>query len=271
MVLESLRPNTPINVRDLTIDAPKQLEISPFDPEAEITQDDWTRIMSDLTSQKFFGLASGWEYLPGVLVLDPAKREELGQEILRYNRIYRAQAFATEEEARRTEPWPISPDQYFSCMRIVDPQDLPANLRTGDIRDIERRIPTLNLIDTFINKLIIPQLNTNGLSQSRVSSVLTSRREAGINEYFKSVAIYRVLLPSRKFNIAPDDWKKARLALVEERSKDNMFEFVKLAKDMKIAAAKSAEVTRDGLQITMLPKAPDFTNSTPPLPEMRRF
>jgi hypothetical protein len=50
-----------------------------------------------------------------------------------------------------------------------------------------------------------------------------------------------------------------------------MFNFVKLAKDMKIAAAKSVELTRDGLQITMLPNVLDFTSPTPPLPELRRF
>lgn len=275
MVLESLRPDAPINVRSLVIEEPTKpdpLEITPGDWQGMneyllksfehynqfgVTQ--MSKLMKVLAPEKRNNVISGWNldvdyftrstvldtdptYLAAVKILfpesDPNKYfEDLSQKVFVNNMITRIRPQLTDS----TSPFEIS-----------------------DITSNWPKVLTL-----------FPQLaESTPIAKEKVEQI-KNRFETGYKggtNYARVLSHIRLFIPKELIPGEMDskDWDNLAGELSKYRANRNWLRFAETAEIIKILKADEVKITENGWEFKM-PPAEKFASPLPPLPEARKF
>ena len=281
-----------INIHELTIEEPEKKSELRFDPERDITEEDWRNMRQLLEEyrkddeRKSHGSGQEVMYFSGqamymkilnptvVLNLDETAWQVMRQDLER-NRIQpdRYGVFP----GHGLSDWGLFARQARE-MKILDPEidlNLNENAWQGmrqllDSRRTDKKWGDFSSLAADI-KILDPTLglNLNPDTLRGVRDQLEIYREADNWWIFSWQAMHmKILDPRIDLNLDETAWQGMRESLKNFRG--DWSSFSKQAMLMKILAAEEVKVTDKGLEIKMRKDKP-LTSGVPPLPETKQF
>lgn len=272
MLLERNFASDHINIKDLTIEAPEKREELPFDPERDITQEDWERMKNQLKRE----IEKPPYYLDNVMNLFPERESEL-----------RVDAHYTELRRKFRNAWGRKSIRdilrYGKQFTLLFPKKI-VELRLGDpyweeIKEIiiERLQGDMNLGDLVAIKVLFPaygfpswfEKNVLAYIDASVTDCLRNMHSRRWQWIAELLAQKKILFPENEEGVDVKTWRGMKESFVRYRSEASTM--ARLGLDMKILAAKEVKITEKGLEIVMRRPHDDFQAPSLPLPELRKF
>lgn len=269
-----------VNIKDLTIEEPEKSQELTFDPEKEITKEDWKMMKKELDKERELG---NWARFLSVVrcmkilnpnydfIIDKDTREGIYKEL---------------ESYRKKSEWVIVTEMAMN-MKMLDPT-VTLNLDEFTQERMQKDafkehnkvwtdyIDQLMALKVFDQKLEV-HLGTEGLEKMDLNLNVSKAKEQW-EEFAELAAAEKVINMSLNVEVSPTEWQNMKNILEnyreKHREKGEFYEkaFTNMASWMKILAAEKVEVTNDGLEITMPKKVKSEPKSEPlPFPEKRNF
>ena len=261
-----------INIHELTIEEPEKPSELPFDPERDITEEDWEKMSNWL--EDFRGQYRDWDvfsrYAMEMKILGQTKNLNLDQTAW--------QGMKDRLENLREIPrW----GDFFSLatgMKILD-QRQNLNLDQAAWQGMQNEIKGWNDIwkrqhlslRAMDIKILYPakELGLNQANWQTMRDGLEEARNNNWRDFSHQAAAIKVLDPKADLGLDEAVWQDMRDELEACRKNGGWGFFCSLVMDMKILAADEVKVTENGLEITM--RKPKLTSGVPPMPETKKF
>ena len=296
-----------INIHDLTIEEPEEKQEAVFDPERDITKEDWQKMKEKLERLRDSGHWSLFAKTAAEMkTLDPSLDIPLDEKT--WEGIEDDLRDTREDVFEKKEPdmapyWGF----FIRAMRIktLDPsRDIYPELNKIELKESKKELKELGRSGTAIafGRLAIPikalgakvDISQYEAPWHRMLEELNYYRKSKIGygsqdfiqQDFIELATYMKILHPEKVHelmIGEDEWEKMKTLLEKIRTvkennqglppprKEARMTFSELAMAMKILAAEEVKITESGLKITMPEKKEDLENKILPLPERRDF
>ena len=261
-----------INIHDLTIEEPEKQETF-FDPEKEITREDWEAMKDQLDECRRKGdVFSFASRAAAMKIIKPEMRIQITD--------------AQYENIKKSlEGWRKSNlsgfFQFAMSLKIIDPEfDIgPYVGDQSEIRnDFQEKKNNAFKIGEFIGmaakaKVVAPiRVGENSIEPEtweKIREHLRNSRKKLTRNFTEKASQVKILNPKEDLNLTQEDWDEMSQLLRDLRG-DDMYNFSEQAMAMKILAAEKVEITAKGLEITM-PKRELSATETPPVPETKNF
>jgi len=276
MLLERQFGNT-INVKGLAIEAPQKEPEVLFDPERDLTEEDWERMKEYLEINK--GRRANFIHgLKVMVLLAPERKGELPiDDMLREDLL---QSF---NRAKDVEPNEVVLF-YGELIKLFFPENLPhLDLNNGIWEKVEKYVqeemiradPSNDsdvskvLIHMREFKLLFPRKDFPEATREKVLAMLKflSKDAYDKEEWDRFLYInknMRIIFPGMPLHFDKKSIQGMRGIL---KSDEHKFK----ALDLKILAAKEIKITDTGMEIIMPERQPSFEQSVSPLPETKKF
>ena len=260
-----------INIHELTIEEPEKQSELPFDPERDITKQDWEVMRLCLEHSRKNNTWSDFSaYAARMKILDPTQDLNLDQTAWQ----------GMEDEFKKQSFNPQRLTSNAADMKVLDPKrdlNLDQTAWTKMRRELENwrskndwgmfswQASNMKIIDPKIN-LKLDQAAWQGMEKQ----LEEYRRSNNWTSFFLQASRMKILDPKIDLKLDQTAWQGARDELEVDRRQFMMQGFDSLAKCMKILVAERVDVTDQGLEITM-PKREKPLTSVPPIPETKQF
>jgi len=257
-----------INIKDLTIEEPEKQAELPFDPEEDITEEDWISMKNTLedfgdSKDKLFAFAL---HASQMKVIDPSFE-------IKINDKTRQKLEEQLQMKRHFKNWGDF-SRFVAALKIVDPNykpDITKDDWMGIGQELEghrSRKHVWHFFDHALTmKIIDPkfdiQLN-NDLREIVNQQIKTGKMDPSLAVDLK------LFEPDLDLELNSHYWELMHKKLADERDKKTWHYFSKQAMLMKILAAEKIEIDNQGLKITM-PGEKRFLEGESFIPETRKF
>lgn len=275
MVLESLRADAPVNIKNLVIESPRKPDSGLlFDPERDITEDDLRavdeRVKADVKNpDSFWRVVAAYADLkllfpkrPMPVNFNSSEYFELVKEVFNEGSLLEARI--------------LFPNKAIS--------DFTQETRDYLDEELQKAIDSASkgiydFSDLVGLKLFYPeaaqQLLTDkkAVKNSLYEEIRRFRNGVDWVALAESAAFARIVLEDDyDLKLSAEDWQGMHKELRDSRGANAWGSFIDLASEMMILAAEKVRVTpNEGLVLTMPKPKADFRQHIPPLPQMRRF
>ena len=261
-----------VNIHELTIDEPEKQSELPFDPERDITEEDWQGMEKKLEEYR---QPTKWncfaEQAMAMKILDPAKDLKLDQA-----------AWQGMIDSLKSSELKLNFIGEFSTqamqMKILDPTyDLNLDqaawqkmrnwlekFRQADWREFTSQAMAMKILDPTMD-LKLDQAAWQGMRDD----LEECRQDDYFSSFYYQAMRMKILDPKIDLNLNQGIWQKMIDELQESKQINSAYSFSIRAMQMKILAAEKVEVTDKGLEITM--PTPKFISGVSPLPETKQF
>jgi len=261
-----------INIHELTVEEPEKQEGLPFDPERDITEQDWRGMRSILESWKHNDWQSFSAQAMEMKIIDPTQNLNLDQDDWQGM----TGCLASLRDDQRFDSLAV----LVMGMKILGPEkDIGIQQDDwGAIRELLERnrgsnwwyFSFLAIRMKFVNPT--KDLNINEEAWQGMDRQLEMYKEIHQYDSFAKQAMNIKLLSCKKeIKIDRSTWQGIKDLLKEYEREGNWSDFSSIASAIKILAAEKVEVTDKGLEITMPKPKKDLKPRAQPLPEVKQF
>lgn len=269
-----------INIHELTVDEPERQSELLFDPERDLTKEDWQMIKDDLEkSRRVEDWASFLSTAVHIKILNP--QFDLGIDQKAWEGM-RNMLNAWKENATFENRWEVFLSRSAD-MKILDPT-LDLNLDQADWQRIRDILKKTVIWDIFSRRAVEVRLldhdydlNLDQNDWRDIQDTLKKYRRDKNWGYFCSHAANVKILDSKiDLGLDKEAWQGMRdkLEWYRERCKngnESLGVFSDHAREMKILAAEEVKVTDKGLEINMRKDKKDTLSDVLPMPEAKQF
>ena len=285
-----------INIKDLTLEEPEKKKESglSFDPERDITEEDWDRMKHefDKIQEKIQGHIHTVPDLYGFSVLGYSMKILFTDRLPEGNiNDFMGEIFAAD---LKYEPdTGMYSDEFLSFlmhMAILSPQKLrdemaKYNMGKFTISSLEARLIDGRRNDwhkfsryAIMVKIIFPKEETGvDFSQEDWRGMKDwldqNQKMSDLRTVVKHLVAMKILFPDRfhEIDVEAIIWKSFDKRLTKERVVYMLPAFAELAAYLKLLAAEEIKITDQGLEVIMQKEKPEFKKETPPMPQTRKF
>ena len=272
-----------INIKDLTLEEPEKKRGLPFDPERDITEEDWEGMKNDTKKDRAEHM---WYFFAkkvmSMNILLPEKMEELdlkNEETWQGMRDYLKKLLKEGSSSDHLV-------SYATAMKIIFPERFSEFYVGGEVWEgmknrLNREREAANwwafAILALEMKILFPDRSSEFLDDTAregMEKLLKKMRSEKIwYNYFQQAMQAKVLFPDRASDLYPDKtaWKEIKEHLMRARTDSRGETFLEIAMHMKLLAAEEIKITDQGLEIIMPKENPEFKEETPPMPQTRKF
>lgn len=291
MVLDTLAETRP-NIKRLTLEKPqKQTEIL-FDPERDISPQDWEAMLKDLSRIKESdgsGVTKYYQFAVDVKLLSPERYKKLEIDDALWEHLKKSFGYA-KEDAQTPGGGSEELALILSHIKLLFPKKIAElypniNVLSEDLNIIKNDLSTDSIYIKFIEGMPA-HIITNGESSQiptmkdawdAMKTELNIQKEMRNLEYPISAMELKIMYPIkfRYLKLGTFDWEDIKVKFNRFRNPaiDSNYPwdfFARLAVSVYILAAESVKISDQGLEIIMPKPKEDFQEVTP-LPEQRRF
>ena len=263
-----------INIHELTIEEPEKPSELPFDPERDITEEDWKGMRQALeASRKNVG-----DFFPqamAIKLLNPREKIDVDEEYVHLAKrklkrdLENLKDFSFLENASSVKMFDPQVRRYFSkksWQEIIEYIKAWKNSKNWSVfLDYAKSI-----------KIIDPSAEINfDVSEEDNNDMLDWLKEQktpdGWKDFTVNAANMRIFDPKLELGLDKEAWQAMKAQLEVYQRDHNWKRFSDMAMKMKILAAEELKVTDKGLEITMRKKKASLSSLVPPLPETKQF
>jgi len=269
MLLERRFGNA-LNIKDLIIETPQREQDFLFDPERDLTKEDWERMKGKLSEDcgqdELFLLS---EYM----ALFPEWKDELGIEGL-----------YPEIKKRFEEDWANKNVPFIVCMAALIKRIFPGEGERihfndpfwEDIRNYDWNKDDSTKLASFLcqkyMKVIFPSFDLDHeVEQGAKNDVTLAEKDEDWEMFAEQAALLKLFSKLGRRDVSRKAWDGMKNALARFRDDGEIESFVNLASNMKILAAEEVRATDKGFEIIMQEKKKEFHPPAPSLPEVKNF
>lgn len=268
----------------------------PFDPEREVTEEDWkgmqeafATIHADAEDSRTH---AGWitvaTFARDMTFIDesrsPALQASDWQHMEDAIGFYRLDPDASPHR----NPWPYVTD-IAAGIHVLNPLR-PIHITNSDLQAMEGYLNSSNDVDAvrdIVRNLhflrpdkMIPGIDTEMIRRAKgsIERVRASKSEGGLNVAFRDLALARIIAPQETFLPVPGMLTVQRKKLAAERelaissgSENGWVRFADRAAKLKIVSAEKIEMDERRITFTLPPAGKHAEPETPPLPEISRL
>ena len=270
-----------INIKDLTLEEPEKKKSElPFDPERDITEEDWKRVRESLLSirQEEHPEFTYPELVKSVKILFPERVSEFN--------------FDDDFLWRRTKLWsqrhglPSLLDYVFE-IKLAFPERI-SELNLDKLQEINKHIEVYRQRNDWAMfasaamkmKILFPEriaeLHLDETAWVGMKEELEQLRTPDLWGYFaKRAMAMKILYPekSSELNLDSHAWEGMKQDLEKCRAQEHKtwWHISEQAIAMKILVAEEIKITDKGLEIIMPKEKPVFKEEVPSMPQRRKF
>ena len=290
-MLDAVRRDKPISIKDLVVSNPIKEAKLPFDPKTDLTEPDWRGMEQFFVSMR---VSSAWSYCDQLILvknLNPAKLAKFPindqwAEMLKQDLDDNLNVSPTQRNVR-TNWFRHSSIATGICLLYperVDEIDLGERVFKGireewlSLKPWPIGIGTSNLL--LLDKLMIlfsgnspiqfnPHTYISVRDKEAMFGSLNDHQWKGNREFAEYASCLKILFPddSDKLLLNEQTWSKMRAEFNQVKA-GNIFLGLGIAQRMSILAAEKVDISKEGIQLGENSK---FQNENPVLPEIRRF
>lgn len=265
-----------VNIHELTIEEPEAQSELPFDPERDITDDDWKKMKEKLEEFRQGGDFMAWHSFSWqameMKILDPKVDLNIDQAAW--------QGMENELKSyRTTNDWDNFLAQAMK-MKIIDPcRDLNINQVaasgiTGRLETYRNDDNNFNFLQTASRMKILglkegidPDQSVRQFARKQLE-VFARSEQWGF--YFNYTRYMKILGLDQDMNLNAVIWQNLHDELKRKRSDNSSHDLARIAADMTTLAAEEVKVPPNGgLEVTM--RKPRLDSCVPPIPETKKF
>ncbi len=268
MAIETRIPAEELNIKNFSVE--QERPAGTFDTATEVTQEDWRAMQS-------FSQSSGSvDHMLSLKILDPNIKFQLTDS-------WRRGLEAMLKQKSTTDFGSYENVGFLACLRVLKisaDQEIIKKAVAAGVRSIKRsKNQALRSANKFWNfayeagslKLFKPDAEL-GIDKRVIEGMkmeLEEKRTSNLEEYVEFAA--RIKLLSVPIDCQPDQktWKKMKRKLGEYRDADDWFNFIKLARSLKILAAQEIKIGDEGLELVMPERDQGIAASK--IPESKKF
>lgn len=267
-----------INIRDLVIEEPVRKPEGSFDPEREVSDFDWNKMLELLNQFRKEGWVMFSPHAADMKVILPNKVRDLNLD----DEVYQALAAKVGmlRQSRKRVEWI---QEMARIKRLfpekIGPQDT-SSMKDGLLEKLNEYygwnwIPYTSLAVEMM--IVYPEL-TEGIRGDEgvwqgVEGALATLSISGPKRYSTQLAEAKIINPEKfkELKIRDGFWEDLRIKLQDLREKGNYRSFAIKAAEASIISADDIQITEnEGLVIVRQPKPPQFDKNID-LPTKRRF
>lgn len=274
------------NVKRMEIESPEKDEGLLFDPEKDVTEDDWTHILETLKEADLHDDMSVPALLQNIKFLFPEKIAALKGYTGNIHTDIGIHADILEKDI--LEVYPLM--RNIIGLKIIRPDDEDLKrINPGLLTDALRT--EAGVLGGFINihwgaKTLYPDkyqeianefLPTEERWQEMGRELRIMLENDNEDEFYNGVhaaGLLKILFPAEfaKFNVLSDKvWKKMRQILSDSRINRRWEEFSEIARNMKILFAKEIIINDDEWNVIMPEPEKEFVEKESAMPVQRKF
>lgn len=267
-----------INIHELTVEEPEKQTDLPFDPERDVTEEDWQVMRNELKKaeqennwSKYASIAMAIKILNPEIEID--LNERIRQGILKelnfckknhnwepfYESAVALKTLGLKDDLNRI----LGEDVWQGISNDLE------RVKNGGVLDFSHAVSFARILDPDNSHLHIDM----GVDDwKKMNEDLEKFRNSG--EWFNfsaKASNMRILDPEIKINIGEKDWEGIKNLLNQSRGEEEHYLFYSLVIYVKVIAAEKVEVTDQGLIITMPKKKEALKPETPSIPETKQF
>ena len=266
-----------IHIKDLSLDQPRKNPEGTFDPEEEITEDDWQHVKEYLEKKKKESRDLFYTILcaTNMKIVFPERSREYDDAVLK--RIVK-------------EEYNLEPNNHFTFaeIKIITPELVAGSNPSYEAWERHLGFTKQYIAQgdwiLFVNRMFAlfvvnpdkaSEFSLNKETREKIAQYFKELLETGQLDTFsfEKLAYASVLFPDEMSSLrsSPALLERARAMLRELRTANNWGRYIQVAAAFKLLCAEKVEVTDKGLEITMPQPKEDFKEPEEPMPEQRKF
>lgn len=270
-----------IDVKKLAVEEPEKKPALPFDPEKEISLDDWRNSKTYLENTRMGNYYGKWadfgQRAMVMKLLFPERTTELnlkgkdweemkkqletsyrhiGGEKNIINQLMALKILFPEKFSK------LKPEEYWDVMKT----QLDSNWKNGNADWVGKM------------KVIFPEraleLKIDNVFLDNAKRRLNTLKSPALLDMWALQAMYMKIIFTEEvaeLELDSKDWERMKKELDTDRRHNSWEAFLRRALRMKIFAAEKVEITEKGLEIVIQKESPELKTEAPPFPEKRKF
>lgn len=276
-----------IDIKKLAVEEPEkksEIKVS-FDPEKEITNEDWERMKENLKNRRGDNWPNFFIRAVEIKLLFPDRTAELR---LDDERVLGAMKEGLGKYRQKNKWWQFS-EAAMEAKILFPERAAELGLDEQARKEMKKKLDHYKENKSWGEfaeqamrvKIVFPHKASElGLTEEfwknqkkRLERPRRNRYLYWGGDFAERAAVMKILFPERvpELGLNKETWEGMEGYLVERRNHGQLANFSKQAINMKILAAEEVKVSDNGLEIIMSKEKPKLGKETPPLPETRKF
>ena len=259
-----------VNIKNLSIENPKKKEKSFFDPEKELTEEMWQKIVAEINRLRG---SKNWYFaycMARAKVVFPSRFGEFKLSQDDWDMVRK------RIDKEKKEGDNLTALRVASHAKILFPEH---------IREIQKLLPWNNVSVLMEDnnpwimqnlKILYPEKTvsySDGVQTELGADIQKSYRRKEWLILAEYLGVYKILFPGKKTGVKLNDefWQGVKDELKRYSEKKEIRSFLYYAMCLKLIAAKEIKITDTSFEVIMPEEKPDFKEALPPMPQYKKF